>query len=165
MDKRPGKHWFAAVLMVFLAASSAPHSSWAASDIPSSKGQIVYVPAYSNVFYGDKGRAFSLTTTLSIRNTEQNYPITILSVKYYDSNGKLVKQYLEEPLKLDPLSSTHFLVNESDLSGGDGPCFIIKWKSSQMVTWPIMETIMIGAGSTQGISFLATGRVIRDGVD
>jgi len=52
-------------------------------------GQTIYVPAYSHVYYGD-GKNL-LATTLSIRNTSLTDSISVTSVRYYDSKGKLVE--------------------------------------------------------------------------
>ena len=51
-----------------------------ADDIPLSTGQTVYVPIYSHIYSGLKGRPFELAATLSIRNTDPQSPITITSV-------------------------------------------------------------------------------------
>jgi hypothetical protein len=41
-----------------------------------------------------------------------------------------------------------------------GANFIVKWKSATEVNPPIIESIMIGAQSSQGISFTSRGRAI-----
>ena len=64
----------------------------AGSDIVRSTGQTVYVPIYSHIYSGLKGRPFNLAATLSIRNTDPQHPIRLVSVKFYDSEGKLVKE-------------------------------------------------------------------------
>ncbi|MBD0302236.1 MAG: DUF3124 domain-containing protein [Tolypothrix sp. T3-bin4] len=58
-------------------------------------GQTIYVPVYSHIYHQDQQdqqKIFNLAATLSIRNTDLTKPIIITSVRYYDSNGKLVKQ-------------------------------------------------------------------------
>jgi hypothetical protein len=40
--------------------------------------------------------------------------------------------------------------------------FLIKWKSESEVNEPIIEGVMIGTESQQGISFLSRGRSIKD---
>lgn len=57
-----------------------------------------------------------MTATLSIRNTDPVHAITVLSVKYFDSRGKIVQNYTAQPLHLEPLASTQFFVKESDTS-------------------------------------------------
>ena len=96
-----------------------------------------------------------------IRNTDPDHQITILSVDYYDSDGKLLKHYLKQPERLNPMASTRYIVSESDKSGGSGANFIVKWKSESEVNEPIIEGVMIGTKAQQGISFLSRSRSIR----
>jgi hypothetical protein len=49
----------------------------------------VYVPVYSSVVYGNRGRTLNITTMLSVRNTDQRIPITLMEVRYVDENGKV----------------------------------------------------------------------------
>lgn len=127
-----------------------------------SKGQTVYVSVYSHIYGGPKSRPMDLTATVSLRNTDSASPITILSVKYYDSEGKLIKDYLTKPVPLGPLATIRFIVEEHDRTGGSGANFIVKWKSDTEANPPVVEAVHIGTRSGQGISFLTTGRVIRD---
>ncbi|MHC5729891.1 MAG: DUF3124 domain-containing protein, partial [Nostoc sp.] len=90
-------------------------------------GQTIYVPAYSHIYHYNRQEIFNLAVTLSIRNTDLVNPIIISSVRYYDSAGKLVKQYLERPIQLDALASTDFFINRHDTSGGLGANFIVEW--------------------------------------
>lgn len=133
-----------------------------AEEVPLSAGQTVYVPIYSHIYSGVKGRPFDLAATLSIRNTNLKHPITVLAVKYYDSDGKLVKDYLKEPTQLNALVSIRYIITEGDKTGGSGANFIVVWKSEQNVNPPIIEAVMIGTHSGQGISFLSRGQVIRE---
>jgi hypothetical protein len=140
---------------------SAP--SWSApSELRLSKGQTVYVPAYSNVFTGPKKRPFHLATTLSIRNTDPAATFQVTSIDYYDTNGKLVRRYLEKPRTLGPLVSTFIHIEEKDVSGGFGANFIVRWSTDKIINTPIIECIMIGATSGQGISFVSPGQEIRE---
>lgn len=123
--------------------------------------QTVYVPVYSYIYYGNKAKTIDLTATLSIRNTDATRSITITSVNYHDSHGKLVKEYLAAPIKLEALASAHYVVAESDRSGGLGASFLVTWNSTGKVSNPVVETVMIGALSAQGISFVCSGQVVR----
>jgi len=134
----------------------------AAEDTKLATSQTLYVPIYSHIYSGTKGRPFDLAATLSIRNTDSKYPITVVSVSYYDSDGKLVKDYLTEPVTLKPLQSTRYIITEGDRSGGSGANFIVKWKASQKVNPPIVEGVMIGTHSGQGISFVSRSQVIEE---
>ncbi len=125
-------------------------------------GQTIYVPIYSHIYIRDKGRVINLAATLSIRNTDAQSPIRITSARYYDTNGTLVREYVNEPLRLAPMASTDFVVAEDDTSGGVGANFIVEWGASIEVTAPVVEAVMISTASQQGISFVSAGRVIKD---
>jgi hypothetical protein len=137
-------------------------SSYAESGIGLSKGQSVYVPVYSHIYIGDRETRFLLAATLSIRNTDMAYPITIFAADYYNSDGKLLKKYIENPIRLEPLSSARYIVRESDKTGGSGASFIVRWKSDNPVNVPIIESVMIGTGMQQGISFTSRGQPITE---
>lgn len=124
-------------------------------------GQTIYVPVYSHIYHGDRQAILNLAATLSIRNTDSSDPIVITSVRYYDSNGKLVKQYLERAIQLTALASTDFVVNSTDMSGGSGANFIVEWVAQTKVSQPIVEAVMISTESQQGISWISPGKVVE----
>jgi hypothetical protein len=132
------------------------------SDIALSDGQTVYVPIYSHIYSGLKGNPFSLAATLSIRNTDPGHSITLVSVKFYDTDGKLIKEYLDNPLELKAMASTRYILTESDTGGGSGANFLVKWTSKTKVNPPLVEGVMIGTRSGQGISFVSRGQVIEE---
>ncbi len=134
-----------------------------AGDIRLSAGQTVYVPIYSHIYGGIKARPFDLAAILSIRNTNLRSSIKLVSVKYYDSEGQLVKDYLTAPVALNALASTRYIIAESDKAGGSGANFIVIWKAALPVNPPIIEGVMIGTHSGQGLSFVSRGQVIMDG--
>jgi hypothetical protein len=138
-----------------------PGLGQAAAEVRLSAGQLVYVPAYSHIYYGDREKQFLLTITLSIRNTDPARTITISKVDYYDSDGKPVRSYLQKPLSLKPLASTRFIVPESDHRGGSGASFIVQWQADAKVNPPLLEGVMIGASGQQGISFTSRGVEIK----
>jgi hypothetical protein len=135
---------------------------YADSDISLSNGQTVYVSVYTHIYSGLKGRPFQLGATLSIRNTDPKHSITLVSVKFYDTDGKLLKDYLGEPKRLNALVSTRFIIKEGESGGGSGANFLVTWKSEKMVNSPIIEAIMIGTRSGQGISFVSKGQVVKE---
>lgn len=124
-------------------------------------GQTTYVPIYSHVYYEDQRKILNLAATLSIRNTDLSQPMIITSVRYYDTAGKLVKQYLPRPVQLGALASTDFVIDLRDTSGGSGANFIVEWVAEKEISEPIVEAVMIGTESNRGISFISPGRVIK----
>ena len=149
------------LLLIFSVGILTPAGS-SAEDIQLSMGQTVYVSIYSHIYSGLKARPFDLAAILSIRNTDMNQAVTIVSAKYYDTDGKLLKEYLNEPLQLKALASTRYIIKEGDKTGGSGANFIVKWKSEKKVNPPIIEAVMIGTHSGQGISFVSRGQVLKD---
>ena len=72
----------------------------------------------------------------------------------------MLKEFVETPIRLGPLASTEFFVDEHDKSGGLGASFLVEWVAEQPVYGPVVETVMVGTAGTQAISFVSTGRVL-----
>jgi hypothetical protein len=148
--------------VLLLGAAGAWTSPAAAAEVERSSGQTLYVPVYSHIFFGDRGATFNLATTLSIRNADPGHALSVTAADYYDSSGRLLKKHLEKPVVLKPLASTEIFIPESDTSGGFGAGFLVRWQSEKPVVPPIVECLMIGARSGQGISFVSHGRVVQE---
>jgi hypothetical protein len=132
----------------------------AESELELSKGQTIYVPVYSHIYIGSQEKPFLLTATLSIRNIDPKQSINITVVDYYETQGKFLKKHLDKPVILKPLESIRYVIPEKDKTGGSGANFIVEWKSEHFANPPIVESIMIGTQSSQGISFTSRGRVL-----
>lgn len=150
---------FLSVLIVFSSINI-----YAEDTFPLSRGQAVYVPAYSHIYIGDREHPFYLTVTLSIRNTDSQSPLTLTRADYFDSDGKFLRGYIEAPVSIAPFSSKRIIIKESDKEGGSGASFQVKWHAEKPINQPIIETIMIGTRSQQGISFTSRGQVIAEGI-
>ena len=125
-------------------------------------GQTIYVPIYSHIYFENNKSYLNLTATLSIRNTDLDNSIILTAVRYYDTNGNLVREYLKEPSELRALASLAFVVERTDSAGGSGANFIVEWVGEKQVSEPIVEAVMLSAESAQGISFISGGRVIKN---
>ena len=125
------------------------------------QGQVVYVPAYSHIYHGD-GDPDLLTITLSIRNTSSDHDIIVKSVRYFDTAGREVKSYLPKPLRVGPLATKEYLIEQDDTSGGSGANFLVEWLANQEVSEPVIEAVMINTNKQQGISFARSGVVVRE---
>jgi len=122
-----------------------------------SNGQLVYVPAYSHIYSGNREEPFLLTVTLSIRNINPGQNIKITLVDYYETQGKLLRKYVEAPIILKPLESLRYVIPENDKSGGSGANFMVRWWSDKPVNPPVVESIMISTQQQQGVSFTSRG--------
>ena len=125
------------------------------------KGEVVYVPVYSEIFHTDVKRKVQLSATLSIRNTSIESEIVVSTVDYYDTHGNLLKHYLTSPLQLKPLQTKIYVVEYKENKGGIGANFIVEWASEKVVSEPIIQAVMIGGSSSLGISFVCDGKVIQ----
>jgi hypothetical protein len=131
----------------------------AAEKVALSTGQTVYVPAYSHIYTGNRELPILLTVTLSIRNVDAKHPLTITAVDYYETQGKLLRKYLDKPVTLPPFASTRYIIPQKDKTGGSGANFLVDWRSELPINPPLIESIMIGA-ELYGISFTSRGQEI-----
>ena len=122
----------------------------------------IYVPVYSTLFLGVPNRAntVDLAATVSVRNVSAVHPITLDWVRYYDSVGKHVRDYLENPSTLPPMGSVEFVVQRSDSTGGPGANFLIRWHAAAATDEPLVEAVMLGQSGNAGISFSSRGRTV-----
>ncbi len=148
------------VCWILIILFSMPLSLKAQDKTELSKKQNIYVPAYSHIYFGNRERTFLLAITLSIRNIDPKNSMKIVTVDYYESQGSLLKKFLNKPITLRPLESTRYIIPENEKVGGSGANFIVQWESDKFINPPIVESIMIGAQSGQGISFTSRGTVI-----
>lgn len=117
----------------------------------------VYVPIYSDIYSRSKHTRFFLTATLSIRNTSLTDSIYIEEIDYYDTDGDLIRKYLDKILLLKPMQSIEYVIGEDDKSGGAGANFMIYWGAEKSHLTPVFQGIMISTNGQQGISFLTEG--------
>ncbi len=125
-----------------------------------SRGQKIYVPAYSHIYAGDRESKFLLTVTVSVRNIDPARSIRITNIAYYETQGRLLQKLLDRPVTLEPLESKRHVIPESNRVGGSGANFIVEWESEHPANPPIVESIMIGTQSGQGISFASRGQPV-----
>lgn len=140
------------------------HSDYHFANIDKSKLALtekVYVPIYSDIYYIDSKHTFSLTATLSIRNTSFKDSIYIFSIDYYNSAGQKIRKFNESTLLLKPMESVEFVVENKDDTGGVGANFVIDWGANDGAQKPFFQGVMIGTSGQQGISFTTEGIVIQ----
>jgi hypothetical protein len=157
-------HIFRSIIYIILLVSltMATAAAGDGNTVPLSRGQVVYAPVYSHIYIGDRERPFLLAVTLSIRNTDPDDAIVVTKVSYFNSEGTRLEEYLKQPVTLEKMSATRFVVHESDKTGGSGASFLVEWETVKSVSPPIIETVMIGAQTQQGISFTSRGQVIKE---
>lgn len=130
------------------------------------KGQMVYVPVYSHILHGNldsRGQPMTLllSSMLSIRNTDPAHGMTVKSARYYDTGGKLLRDFVSAPIRLGAMASTEFFVEHKDMSGGSGANFVVEWSSDQPINPPLIETVNAYFFGTQSVAFTSPGRPIH----
>lgn len=115
-----------------------------AEEAPLSSGQTLYLPVYSHVYHGElnkqgKPSETLVSTHVSIRNTDPAVAIRLSGARYYDTNGKLVRNYLPAPVLVPPLGTHELFVPRSDTAGGSGANFLIVWSADTPANPPIVE--------------------------
>jgi len=164
MNMHAGKAHRATALIYFALALVLLWPGFGSSAEPTtrSNGQTVYAAAYSYVRMGTGKRKVLVASTLVIRNIDPVNTITVTAADYRDSDGEHLRHYVEEPVAIGPMSSTEFVVHESDVTGGHSPSFTVKWRASSTVVAPVVETLVIGGRGGQGISFVGRAWVIEE---
>ena len=123
-------------------------------------GQTLYVPVYSHVQHVG-GRLDRLTAKLSVRNTDVAHPITVTVVDFCDTDGELVRSYVDSPQELGPLAMAQF-VADWHTAGGAGATFIVEWVAVVEVTEPVVEAVMALTTGMRGMAFVSRGVVIGE---
>ena len=123
--------------------------------------EVVYVPIYSSIYWGDEAQLTDLTAVMSVRNIDESHSLVITSVEYYDSDGRMVRQYLEGPARLGPLMTADFVIRRADVTGGAGANFLVKFGMEEPGPDPLIQAIMLGQIGSASISFLTEGRVVE----
>lgn len=138
-----------------------------AADAPAlSAGQTVYVPVYSHILHGNRDSRgdpglWLLSAMLSIRNTDPATAITVRSVRYYGSDGKLVREYPAEAKTLGPMATAEVFVDHKDVAGGSGANFVVVWEAARPINQPIIETVHANVFGTQSVVFTSPGQALR----
>lgn len=122
--------------------------------------ETVYVPVFSSIDIGFDRQVMDLSATMAIRNVSTRHPLIIHSVKYFDSGGREVRQYVSKASVLPPMAVADFVIQRRDTSGGRGASFLVEWSSAEEIDDPLVEAVMIGHQGDADISFTSRGRVL-----
>ena len=138
-----------------------------AQELPPLVGtQTLYLPIYSHLYHGtpdkDGKPAETLTSAhVSIRNTDNRTGLQVTSARYYDTNGKLIREYVPSPKAINALGTLELFVPHTDVSGGSGANFIIVWSAESPINPPVVEAIHADIRASRSVVFVTTARQIR----
>src|SRR5260221_10937753 len=130
-----------------------------------SRGQTVYVPVYSEILHGDLDRQGKpsrqpLSALVSVRNTDSRSALRVLSARYYDSNGKMLRDFVSAPRVVPPLGALDLFIERRESEGGSGASFLIKWQADAPINPPFVEAVHIDLHSLRPLSFTTFGRPV-----
>jgi hypothetical protein len=112
-----------------------------------------YLPLYSHIYNQENNKPFYLTSTISIRNVSSDQRLYLLQADYYNTEGLIVRKYLDHPIYVNPLETIEIVIAESDTQGGSGAKFIFDWAVEHKENLPLIEAVMISTYGQQGLSF------------
>ncbi len=123
---------------------------------PLSRGQSLYLPIYSHMLYGNIGRSGAaskvlLSALVSIRNTDGKRPLRVTSARYYETQGRFLREYVPTPVVLPPFGTHELFVELHDESGGSGANFLIKWEAEAAVNPPLVEALHANMDSGKAV--------------
>jgi len=116
-----------------------------------------YLSVYSEIYSYTAELTFPLTATVSIHNTSLTDSVFIKKADYYNTDGKLIRSYVKNPIYVKPLESLQIVIDETDGEGGTGANFIFDWAVKGDVNEPYFEAVMISTSGQQGMSFTTQG--------
>ncbi|MDV7137818.1 DUF3124 domain-containing protein [Maribacter sp. TH_r10] len=120
-----------------------------------------YLSTYSQIYSTSEHKTHNLTAMVSLRNTSDKDTIYVLKANYFDTHGKHVRTYFNNPIFLGPLETAEIIIDEIDVSGGTGSNFIFEWKVPKGCSEPLFEGVMNSTMGQQGLSFTTQGRRIE----
>ncbi len=123
------------------------------------RGQVLYMPVYSNI--PTAKNEYDISAFLAVHNTDFKYPIRIRKIDFFDTDGKIVRNFITAERQLDPVATKIFTIPKEDQSG-TGANFLVEWVADQPVNEPLIESIMTDLSGTKGMAFISSGKIIRE---
>ena len=153
------------ITRILVAAACTLPGLSAAQSLPSYLSQVLYLPIYSHVYHGDldeRGKPVQtlLSAHVSIRNMNTNRALKLLYARYYDTDGKLLKEFVPNPIVIPPLGTHELFVPKSDESGGSGANFLISWSAETSVNPPLVEALHADIQPSRTLIFTTSARPI-----
>lgn len=120
-----------------------------------------YLSVYSQIYSLSEHKTHDLTATISMRNTSRSDTLYIGRAEYFDTKGRLIRTYFDQPIFLAPMETVEIVIDESDREGGTGANFMFDWMAHPKANEPLFEGVMISTSGQQGLSFTTEGRRVK----
>lgn len=130
------------------------------------KSQLAYLPVYSHIYHGSYDRKGNpgkvlLSAMVSIRNTDPRRPIRVTSARYFNTEGKLLREFVSASRIVSAFGTLELFVEKHDESGGSGANFIIGWEADAPVNPPVIEAIHAAIEGASSVLFATSATPIR----
>ena len=122
---------------------------------------IIYVPIYSDLYVDAQNQRNLLAATLSIRNTSFEDSLFISKIDYFNTQGEMVKSYLERPASLPPMATVNYVIEKEDDTGGPGANFIIELSAKSKDVKPLIQAVMVESGGNKAFAFSTDGYSVK----
>jgi hypothetical protein len=120
-----------------------------------------YLSVYSQIYSQSEHRTHDLTVTVSMRNTTLTDTLYIEKAEYFDTAGKSIRTYFDQPIFIAPMETVEIVIDEIDQDGGTGANFLFSWRIKPESNEPLFEGVMISTSGQQGLSFTTQGKRIK----
>lgn len=150
------------VIFIFLCSFNISPGQLAAAEL--STGGTIFVPAYRSFYqiYGSTRDSYALTSTVLLFNRDPKQAVEVLSIDFFDSSGKLLKNLIDAPLLIKPQNSKEITIQPRTQPEDCGAHLIVRWKSNQPANAPVVEVLMVGQVLNRGISFNTQGYEVKE---
>jgi len=122
---------------------------------------IIYVPIYSDIYMDQQNQKILIAATLSIRNTSFEDSLFITKIDYFNTEGDLVRSYIENLINLPPMATINYVIERDDDTGGTGANFIVELSSKNKEIRPLIQAVMVGHTGNKAFSFSTDGYSIK----
>lgn len=123
---------------------------------------VVYIPIYSDIYVDQQNQNALLAATLSIRNTSYNDSLFISKIDYFNTDGKLVKRFINNTISLPPMGTLNYVIEKDDDTGGPGANFIVALSAKNKAVKPLIQAVMIGQLGNKSFAFSTDGYSILE---
>jgi hypothetical protein len=120
-----------------------------------------YLSVYSQIYSQSEHRTHDLTVTVSMRNTTLADTLYIEKAEYFNTAGKSIRTYFDQPIFIAPMETVEIVIDEIDQEGGTGANFLFNWRIKPESNEPLFEGVMISTSGQQGLSFTTQGKRIK----
>ena len=150
------------LLGVVLLAVSLNTPDDALAGVERSSGQTVLLPFFLDIY---SPAPMQYEASFSLHNADKEHPLTLMSVEYYDGDGKLTYSFLKQPAEVSPLATRSGNLTTKDLQTSmkyKTGSFLIKWQAKENIVSPVIIEVVTGTGTGMANAFAVEGKVIED---